>query len=474
MDLQEGSLCHVLLRQQAASLRRCISRVEVAPMKSRHPRSSVCCRTTCYSLLALQATVHGWMGPIVLTSQRTISTTLFSLQNTDTFVSSLAESSSWEEGKAEGSFENTMEEESDEEGFDSLETTENSIVSTAIDSNEIQLWCQSVDRTVKNLEKKQQSLQRELSKVEQVEAKTARANLIQSNLYLFPRGVMSATVQDWETGETLDLEIDPSFKSAVAEVEALFSQLRKIKRGATIVKGLLEESTDAFERMTQLQTRLRSSRANDDLEGFRLVQAKLLRTPNFVAPKPSTSSTPDRTSPSTRRKPALGSPASNIRKLTSPSGATVFVGRNRRGNEHVSLRLAKANDMWMHARGTPGAHVVVRSGGSEITAACRQFAANIAAFYSDGRNERKVLVTMTSAKHITKPRGAPLGAVQVRQEEDVLTGMPEDVPELLQEARAASGLDNEYRAADKAKLRKQNRQREAAKQKRRRKKAKQR
>ena len=55
-----------------------------------------------------------------------------------------------------------------------------------------------------------------------------------------------------------------------------------------------------------------------------------------------------------------------------------------------------------------------------------------------------------------KPRGAPLGAVKLREELFVRTGFPEEVPDDLKEAREESGQSTEYRATDKAKLRKRN------------------
>lgn len=346
--------------------------------------------------------------------------------------------------------------------------------SSNVDPGESDTWRRAVEKASQSLQKKKNSLERELEKVEQIESKTARANLIKSNLYLFPKGVRSATVQDWETGESVELEIDPAYDSAVAEVEALFAQLRKIRRGSEVVERLLKETTEALDQILQLEQILSRSIVEDDLQGFQLAQERLVRSASqtqFTAPTPDddsssrnskSNSNPRRSTSRTSRRPPLGSPASNIRKLKTPAGSTVLVGRNRRGNEYLSLHLAQARDLWLHARGTPGAHVLVRGGGTED---CRQWAAHVAAFYSDARSERNVLVTATAAKHLSKPRGAPLGAVQVRLEEAVVTGCPESVPEELRHARAASGQDEGYRAANKAKLRKQNRQRQEAKRK---------
>jgi hypothetical protein len=124
----------------------------------------------------------------------------------------------------------------------------------------------------------------------------------------------------------------------------------------------------------------------------------------------------------------------------------------------LTFHQARQKDIWMHARGTPGAHVLVldRRGSIRPTENCLEFAAHLAAFYSDGRAENQVPVTLAEPKHLLKPKGAPLGAVKLRQEIQVLYGCPDRVPRDLVEARAQSGkLSEEYRLTDKAKHRKQ-------------------
>ena len=111
--------------------------------------------------------------------------------------------------------------------------------------------------------------------------------------------------------------------------------------------------------------------------------------------------------------------------------------------------------------GCPGAHVVIqnRRGSPKPTDACLQFGANLAIFYSDLRNEVKAEVTAAEPKHIQKPRGAPLGAVKIREEWKTFVGRPDDVPDVLKEARDQSGQSNyEYRNVDKAKHRRKTKQ----------------
>lgn len=351
------------------------------------------------------------------------------------------------------------------------EVPEETTDDTAVLLAEYQRWSGAVNKAIAALQKKKSSLLRELEKAEKVQGYTARANLLQTHLYMFAPRVTSATVQDWEQdGKEVVLTLDPSYDSAAAEVDALFQQVRKLKRGTQVVAKLLEQTSEALEALLEMKSDLESA-SNDppvDITLLRFIQDRLIRSSrstHFVAPPDGdddeATSSNLRKATTKQRKPELGAPASNVRKLRSAAGCTVLVGRNRRGNEHLSLSVARGDDIWMHARGTPGAHVLVlqrRGGGPAATEECLQFAADLAAFYSDARTERKVEVTAAQPKHVQKPRGAPLGAVKLREELRVFYGRPDVVPEDLKEARAVSGLSDEYRIKDKSKLRKQNRQ----------------
>ena len=348
--------------------------------------------------------------------------------------------------------------------------------------DEYNAWSNSLEKAIQSLEKKRRSLESELSKAQGVEGTVARAQLIVSNLYHFssPK-VRSATVQDWENdGKEVELTLDPRYDSASDEADALFSQARKLKRGSQVVSDLLEKTAEAWDLLNMAKMDLESARIFPDDDGndvnsesvdkgrFALMQDRLKRTSGITGfqvpkmPDPSSSrksgysgGKSGKISQQRRPKPAIGTPASNIRKLTSPGGCTVLVGRNRRGNEHLSLSIARGDDIWMHSRGCPGAHVVIqnRRGGPTPTKACYQFGADLAIFYSDLRSETKAPVSAAEPKHLLKPRGAPLGAIKVRQEWKTFVGRPDQVPQELKEAREESGQVMEYRSIDKAKHR---------------------
>jgi predicted ribosome quality control (RQC) complex YloA/Tae2 family protein len=338
--------------------------------------------------------------------------------------------------------------------------------------DEFQSWSTALDQAIESLRKKRRSLESELLKAQGVEDTVARGQLLVSNLYLFTPRVKSATVQDWENdGLEVELVLDSQYDSASAEADALFAKARKLKRGSKVVSDLLEQTADAWNLLQEAQVDLQSALDGNEVGHGRLalVQDRLTRSAratNFQIPSEADDSRSSATSSSSsntnrrQSKPEIGTPASNLRKLQSPGGCTVLVGRNRRGNENLSLAIARGTDIWMHSRGCPGAHVLIqnRRGGPTPTDECLQFAADLAIFYSDLRNESKAPVTAAEPKHLTKPRGAPLGAINVREEWKTFVGRPDQVPEELKVARDESGQSNEYRSRDKAKHRRRTKQ----------------
>lgn len=114
----------------------------------------------------------------------------------------------------------------------------------------------------------------------------------------------------------------------------------------------------------------------------------------------------------------------DFRRYQSPGGFVVLVGRNSRQNDELSCRLAQPGDVWMHARGVPGAHLVMRiPAGKAAEQADVAFCADLAAWFSKARTQGKCDVTMCDPKHLSKPNGAKPGQVMVRKEA-VVVGRP--------------------------------------------------
>ncbi len=116
---------------------------------------------------------------------------------------------------------------------------------------------------------------------------------------------------------------------------------------------------------------------------------------------------------------------SPFRVFTVDGGFEVWAGKSSTNNDLLTLRYAKPNDLWFHARGSSGSHVVLRTGTGkgEPGKRAREQAAAIAAYYSKMRNAKMVPVAMTERKYVRKPKGASPGTV-VLEREKVLFAEP--------------------------------------------------
>jgi predicted ribosome quality control (RQC) complex YloA/Tae2 family protein len=104
----------------------------------------------------------------------------------------------------------------------------------------------------------------------------------------------------------------------------------------------------------------------------------------------------------------------------SADGLPIFVGRNAEENEELTFRLAKSDDLWLHARGAPGSHVVIRlAKGVDPPPDTLRDAATLALLYSDLKKSGKGEVIYTRRKWVKKAKGQAVGAVIVTQEKTI-------------------------------------------------------
>jgi predicted ribosome quality control (RQC) complex YloA/Tae2 family protein len=99
-------------------------------------------------------------------------------------------------------------------------------------------------------------------------------------------------------------------------------------------------------------------------------------------------------------------------------GWEVWAGKSSKSNDQLTLKNAKPNDLWFHARGAAGSHVVLKvsKGKGEPGKKAKEQAASIAAYYSKMKNAKMVPVVMTERKYVRKPKGAAPGSVTIERE----------------------------------------------------------
>jgi predicted ribosome quality control (RQC) complex YloA/Tae2 family protein len=116
------------------------------------------------------------------------------------------------------------------------------------------------------------------------------------------------------------------------------------------------------------------------------------------------------------------SPASKFRTFDLGEGCFLYVGRNAANNDELTMKFAKPNDIWLHARGSGGSHAVLRLTGKE-TKPPKQIlkkAAEITAYYSQARKAKYIPVCYTFKKYVHKPKGSNPGSVVLSKEEVVM------------------------------------------------------
>ena len=108
------------------------------------------------------------------------------------------------------------------------------------------------------------------------------------------------------------------------------------------------------------------------------------------------------------------------RQFYSKDGQAILVGKTAKDNDAVTFKVSKPDDLWLHARGTPGSHVVVKlEKKQQVPPETLKDAATLALFYSDLRKSGKGEVIYTLRKNVRKPKGAKPGAVMVTQEKSL-------------------------------------------------------
>lgn len=190
--------------------------------------------------------------------------------------------------------------------------------------------------------------------------------------------------------------------SGVRNGERYFSKYKKIRRSLEESAQRSREIQDRYEVLQRLAEALEQVQTATQWEELNNLQAGLLVAAGFVPPAAG------------KKKEELPP----FRFFTVHGGFQVWAGKNSENNDLLTLKHAKPNDLWFHARGSGGSHVVLRAGTGkgEISKRAMEQAAAIAAYYSKMKSSGIVPVAMTLRKYVRKPRGAPAGTVVLERE----------------------------------------------------------
>jgi predicted ribosome quality control (RQC) complex YloA/Tae2 family protein len=252
-------------------------------------------------------------------------------------------------------------------------------------------------------------LRRTLAKVDEDGARAAgaledrrRAELLLPHQAAIPRGAREARVPDWndldESGTPREVlvPLDPA-RSVSENIARWFRRAQRYQSAGPRIAARRAEIATAIERAEALLSR---AAAISDARALAAVEVDAART--------------DRPKKTAARRPET--PRLPYRTFRSSSGARILVGRSARDNDALTFGAARGNDLWLHARGVQGSHVVVPDPGDVPDSRTLADAALLAAHFSRARGEDRVDVSWTRRKHVRKPKAAPPGSVVATQE----------------------------------------------------------
>ncbi|MEA3459619.1 MAG: NFACT RNA binding domain-containing protein, partial [Chloroflexota bacterium] len=213
----------------------------------------------------------------------------------------------------------------------------------------------------KRLERKREALQRSLISREEAEELRCKGELILAYAQRIEPGQRSLEAS-FKPGEPpLTIELDPSL-SPVENAKAYFKRYKKAKSAAREIPIELRKVSLELAYLDQLEADLELAGNWPEIEEVKgsLIEAGYLKR--------------EEQRPKAKRSRPLS--------MRSPDGFTILVGRNSRQNEEVTFDRAAPDDLWLHVKGVPGSHVVVKAAGQEVPQATLRRAAELAAYYS--------------------------------------------------------------------------------------------
>jgi predicted ribosome quality control (RQC) complex YloA/Tae2 family protein len=197
------------------------------------------------------------------------------------------------------------------------------------------------------------------------------------------------------------IALDPRL-SPIENAQAYFARYRKAREAEERVPRLLEEARQAVEHLADLRTLVEIA---DQMDAVRALRREVASATGAHAGKDSKPKA--KSGPSAKSAP--------YRRVALSDGWEALVGTSAVGNATVTFDVAHGDDLWLHARGVSGAHVVVR-GGAEPPEEIVERAAELAASHSAARGAGAVEVDVTRRRYVKKIPGGPPGLVRYANE----------------------------------------------------------
>lgn len=246
------------------------------------------------------------------------------------------------------------------------------------------------------------NLRRELAGCVKSETHQRWAELLLANLHQAVKINGKFTVTDFYDEAQSSLEIPAAEKATAKEAaEHYFKLARKARHGVEAIQARLPEiEADMTNLENKLATLAKITRSEELRAGFEVDSQ----------PQPIRQEKP-KTQPGKKPKEEK---LSGMRRYRSTDGYEILIGRTDRDNDNLTVRIAKSYDLWFHAADYPGSHAVLRNPlRREVPWNSILEAAQLAAKFSQARENAKVAVNYCEKKFVTKPKGFAPGQVRL-------------------------------------------------------------
>ena len=289
----------------------------------------------------------------------------------------------------------------------------------------------ALDQGLARLRKRAHAVEGDLARIGDADALAAQASWLVAEAARAPRGASKLEVTDWSSGEAraLVVPLDPA-RPARVQIEAMFARARRLKKGASFAEARLADTRAQIAGLETVRRELTAlgadaqGDAKGDAKGADLAAVDALAArAKAIAPRDVKIAAADVESGrggvagASRAAAGGASPSLPYRAFVREDGLRILVGKGAEKNDRLTFQLARPHDLWLHAKGRTGAHVVVPlARGAGVTGDLLADAALLAAHFSEARDEAVVDVTYTSRKYLKKPRGSAPGLVVVERE----------------------------------------------------------
>jgi predicted ribosome quality control (RQC) complex YloA/Tae2 family protein len=265
-------------------------------------------------------------------------------------------------------------------------------------------------RRLETLERKRELLEGDLAAGARAGELERVGELLKANLHRVRRGASELALEE-AAGAAACIPLDPALSPA-ENLEALFRRYRKELKRAARAGEELAAADEALERARRLAAELEAL-ASAGRPGALAAFAERPEVTRLLA-RARPAARPPGAAPARRPRPS-GVPARLLpRRYRSTGGLEIWVGRSDEGNDLLSTRLARGNDLFFHLEGSPGSHVVLRTEGRpDPPAEAVLEACELAVHFSKQRGASRAGVHVVPIKQVRKPRGAKPGLVVV-------------------------------------------------------------